>query len=215
MNYTVIFEDNDLLIIDKPQGLPTGFGNENNLTQMVFNENPDIKKVKGYNKNEGGLLNRLDNDTGGLVLFAKNDISFRYYSVLLKNNEVIKTYIALCENNFIDSHGVIESSIVHKNNKKMKVIKNKELGQSAKTEWKILKVMGHHCLVEVKITKGVRHQIRLHLSSIGSPIVGDKIYNKKQYQNILYHKLFAVGLDFINMNGEDIKVFIQNSDLLI
>ena len=207
--YSIVYEDNDILIVDKMQGVPTTFGKlANSLTEMVFNDMPYLKDVIGYNKNEGGLLNRLDNETGGLVLFAKNNESFSYFYSQMKNNRVTKIYTAIVDGLTKLHSGIVDTPIAHhpKNKKKMIIYqKGSKFGgtiQMAKTKYRLLESFLDRSLLEIEITKGVRHQIRVHLSSIGLPIVGDKLYNHKKYSDIPNHLLYSNRVIFYNRSGE-------------
>ena len=199
----IVYEDTSIIIFDKPQGIATALGKKDNLCEIVFCFFPELKEVKGYKKNEGGLLNRLDNETGGLVLFAKSNDAFLYYSQKMKNLGIDKIYTAVVDGKMSNSSGFINYPIAHhyKNKSKMIAVKKNELyrgkPRNAVTEWKLIKVVDDKSILEVKIKKGARHQIRVHLASIGFPIVGDKLYNEKKnkssYKN---HLLYASGLNF-------------------
>lgn len=213
-NYKIIYEDDELLIVDKPQGLPTTFGkNKNSLIELVFNDFSYLKNVKGYNNKEGGLLNRLDNDTGGLVLFAKNDVAFNYYKEQMKNSKIKKIYTSIVKGILKNRNGIISLPIIHhpKSKKKMKVIfkKSKNIKYlKAETHYEVIKEFDNYSILKVIIYKGVRHQIRIHLASIGYPIVGDKIYGDKN-SSFKYHLLYANGLQFINLNNKEVFVNID------
>lgn len=206
-NIKIIYEDNDLIIVEKPQGIAVSKGKNLSLCDILFKKYPYLLNVKGYKKEEGGLLNRLDNETGGLVFFAKNNKAFCYYHEQMKNEKIIKKYIAIVDGKMENNHGKIDYPIAHdkKNKKKMLAVTNitkKYRGkpQPATTYWKLLKIVDNYSIVEATITKGKRHQIRVHFASIGHPIVGDKLYNKKKEN--FYHLLYCYCLKFFNMNGE-------------
>ncbi len=212
-NYKIIYEDNDLLIVDKPQGLPTGIGkNQNNLVNLIFNDFPYLKDVKGYNNKEGGLLNRLDNETGGLVLFAKTDAAFSYYQKEMKNKKIKKIYTAIVKGSLKEKKGLITYPIIHhpKSKKKMKIQNEKDKNTKllqAETEYEVIKESKDYSVLKIVIYKGVRHQIRVHLVALGHPIIGDKIYGDKNsiFKN---HFLYATGLEFINTNNKRISLEI-------
>lgn len=199
----VVYEDFSIIIFDKPQGIPSALGKEDSFCEYVFNEYPELKFVKGYKKGEGGLLNRLDNDTGGLLLFAKNDEAFSYYSKLMKENLVTKRYIAIVNGVVSVKSGVISYKIAHhkKNKKKMIAVYEKEKVEfrgrekDAQTEWQLIKVSNNKSILDVKIKEGRRHQIRVHLASIGHSIVGDKLYSK-EVSDEKYHLLYCYEVTF-------------------
>ena len=216
-NRFIIYEDDSIILVNKPQGLATGTGKKDDLCSLIFKEKPYLLNVKGYKKEEGGLLNRLDNETGGIVLFAKNDETFKYYHKEMKNCNIEKIYIAVVQGKPEDKNGLINYPIAHhyKNIKKMVVVdersdkKYRGKPRAAITEWRLLKIKNENSILEVKIKKGVRHQIRVHLSYIGFPIVGDKLYNRNS-SDFKNHLLYANGIKFKPYGKkEDIEVFID------
>ena len=213
VQYSVLYQDPSLILADKPQGVATGFGENRNLCEMIFNDFPELKKVRGYNSNEGGLLNRLDNETGGIVLFAKHDDSFDYYSDLMKAEKIAKFYTAVSEGIPAHQKGMIDISLAHhfKNRKKMTVVsdhtKYRSTPREAKTEWELINTDDTLSLLNIRIRKGMRHQIRVHLAHIGLPIVGDKLYNKKKYPGIENHLLYAHGIQFVSLENKKIEIY--------
>ncbi len=213
IQYSILYEDASLLLADKPQGLATGSGENRNLCEMVFNDFPELKKIRGYNSHEGGLLNRLDNETGGIVLFAKNNDSFDYYSDLMRAGKIAKFYNAFSEGIPAHEKGVIDIPLAHhfKSRKKMTAVsdhtKYRSTPREAKTEWVLIKTDDTLSLLDIRIRKGMRHQIRVHLAHIGLPIVGDKLYNKKKYPGIENHLLYARGLEFVSLENKKIEVY--------
>jgi 23S rRNA pseudouridine1911/1915/1917 synthase len=204
-NNLIIYEDDTILLINKPQGLATGIGKKDNLCNLIFKEYPYLLNINGYKKEEGGLLNRLDNETGGIVLFAKSDKGFQYYHNEMKNCKIEKIYTAVVQGIPDNQNGIIDYPIAHhyRNIKKMVIvnekskIKHRGKPRKAVTEWRLLKTKYDKSILEVKIKKGIRHQIRIHLSYIGLPIVGDKLYNKSHNNKIQNHLLYANGIKFI------------------
>jgi 23S rRNA pseudouridine1911/1915/1917 synthase len=195
-----------------------------NLCSMVLNDFPDLKSVKGYNENEAGLLNRLDNETGGLVLFAKTNDSFIFYSDEMKKGKIEKTYTAFVEGIPEEESGVITYPIAHhiRSKKKMVIAKENSIfrgkPREAKTFWKIIKIINNNSLLEIKIFKGARHQIRVHLAELGNPIYGDKIYNKIKYPDFPNQLLYSNGIKFktyINNELIDIKIDVPFINLIL
>lgn len=215
----IVYEDNSILVINKPQGLATGSGKKENLCNFIFNEKPHLLSVKGYKKEEAGLLNRLDNETGGIVLLAKSDKAFQYYHNEMKKCKIEKIYIAVVSGIPEEQKGIIKYPIAHHKTKIKKMViddgksKNKYRGkpQKAVTEWRLLESRKEISILEVKIKKGVRHQIRIHLSYIGLPIIGDKLYNNhKTDYSFENHLLYANGIRFIPYGlKKQIEIFIE------
>jgi 23S rRNA pseudouridine1911/1915/1917 synthase len=207
MDYEVAFQDPDLLIVDKPQGLATAPGTDACLCDAVFRDHPEIARVNGFRPGEGGLLNRLDNGTGGLVLFARNDDAFEYYSGLMKAEQVVKRYLAAVEGAFGEAEGLLSFEIAHhpKNKAKMVAVagKTRHRGRihQAATRYAVVSRSGGFSIVSLAITRGVRHQIRVHLAHAGHPVAGDRLYGSRNQPPVPHHLLFAVGLEFIDRNG--------------
>lgn len=212
--YKIIYKDKSILVVAKPQGLATTPGRLDSLCDRLFEEAPQLKSVKGYKEGEGGLLNRLDNETGGLVLFALSNESFTYYSEIMQGGGVKKYYRAQVDGVPPAKEGLIDTPIAHhyKSKKKMTAVtertKHRGKARAAKTAWQLVESEGQRSQLDLIITKGVRHQIRVHLSHSGLPIVGDKLYNKNKVVAPEYHQLYAYRVVFTNMDGRltDISV---------
>ena len=211
-----VFEDENLIIFDKPQGVASSKGKITSLCDMVFDIYPALADVIGYRTNEGGMLNRLDNDTGGLVMFAKNDKAFEYYLAQMQHEKIQKNYMAITDGKLKSEKGVVDTPIAHhpKNKRKMMVIDTMSGSFRGKpriswTNWDFEGKVGKYNLLKVTIVKGLRHQIRVHLASIGQPIVGDKLYNRRVY-DVQYHQLYACGLEFTDMFGKQRSITISD-----
>ncbi|MBN1797527.1 MAG: RNA pseudouridine synthase [Spirochaetales bacterium] len=212
--YNRVYEDDSLLILDKAQGLATAPGRKRQLCEYVFSDYPALALVKGYKSGEGGLLNRLDNETGGLVLFAKTNEAFRYYSLQMKAQKVIKYYTAVVRGSPKAQSGIITFPLAHhhKSKKKMAVAdgtaRYRSKPQEAVTRWKLLRLHKQGAVLEIMIKKGVRHQIRVHLAAAGMPIVGDKLYNKED-SAFAFHLLYATGVELKTDQGKKLVLKIN------
>lgn len=145
-----------------------------------------------------GVVHRIDKDTSGLVIIAKNDKAHIDISDQIKNREVKKTYLALVRGNIKENEAVINMPIGRssKDRKKMAVDKK---GKEAITEFKVLKRYNGYTYIEVDIKTGRTHQIRVHMAEIGYPIVGDEVYsNGKNPFNVKGQMLHAAGLEFVH-----------------
>jgi len=214
--YKIVYQDESIIIADKPQGIATTPGKIENLCNKIFDDFPSLLNVKGYKKGEGGLLNRLDNETGGLVLFAKTDEYFKYYSQQMKNHNIVKKYIAIVDGIVQTESGVIDYPIAHhyKNSKKMSVILNDKIKYRARpheavTKWKLIKKYNDKSVLDIEIKEGKRHQIRAHLASIGHPIIADKLYNKNTDKKFNSHLLYSYGVIFNNYLNNKVEVYTE------
>ena len=174
----VIYEDCDIIVVNKPKGMVVHPANGNPDGTLV---NAILSKCKDSLSGIGGeirpgIVHRLDKDTSGLLIVAKNDKAHIGLSEQLKNKEIKKTYIALVRGNIQENEATIQMPIGRstKDRKKMAVTKK---GKEAITHFKVLKRYGKYTLVEVKIETGRTHQIRVHMAEIGHPVVGDMVYS--------------------------------------
>ncbi len=174
---TIVYEDNDLLVVDKPAGLavhPAPGHPSHTLVNAVLAHCPDLE-IDGSVR--PGIVHRLDKNTSGLIMVAKNDAAHRDLSDQLKTRSVIKRYLVLVEGCLSPDRGIIEAPIDRdpSHRKRMAVVSE---GREAFTEYQVIKNMGNYTLLEVTIKTGRTHQIRVHLSAIGFPVVGDEVYGR-------------------------------------
>lgn len=210
---SVVYEDEDLIIFDKFQGIPSAGGKNESFCDLVFREYPALSGVSGYKHSDGGLLNRLDNETGGLLLFAKTDEAFKNYNIIMKNGFFHKTYYAVVDGIPPAKKGFINKEIAHHKTKKKKmtIAQNdnyRSKPRPAYTEFEIVESKNDKSLLRLVINNGVRHQIRVHLSAIGCPIVNDSLYNRNN-KGSAFHMLYATGLKWTNLSGMIKKVEIH------
>ena len=176
---TVIYEDESLIVIDKPAGLSVhpGPGHpDGTLINAVMALCPDITGVG--EENRPGIVHRLDMDTSGVIVVAKNDRSHRSLSDQFKNRTVTKKYVALVEGNMYQKKAIIDGPIGRDPHvrKKMAIVEN---GRDAKTEYAVNERFAQFDCLDVKPKTGRTHQIRVHLCSLGHPVAGDILYGTK------------------------------------
>lgn len=197
---TVIYEDDDLAVIDKPAGMTVhpGMGNETGtLVSAIMARWPQIVEMNIEEK-RAGIVHRLDKDTSGLIVVAKNDVARRKLMAQFAARTVHKEYTALLERRPQTTRGRIEAPIARdpQNRKRMAVVRD---GRPAVTEYTVVddEFIGKQALVKLTIFTGRTHQIRVHMAFIGCPIVGDMLYGfRKQRLGLKRHFLHADELAF-------------------
>lgn len=199
----IIYEDSDILAINKPAGInvhPDEHHKENTLIQILSQKYPQIFGVGGDPKRPG-VVHRLDRDTSGILILAKNGQSFEYLKNLFKNRFIKKTYIALLSGKLgkkREERGIIEMPIARSaKNPVLRTAKGKTRGElkPAITEYKILNFYGTPSAVEITLVEvypktGRTHQIRAHFKALNAPICGDKLYGNKK----INEELSLIGL---------------------
>lgn len=196
----VIYEDKDIIVINKEKGMVVHPGNgrtEDTLVNALMGRcKNSLSGIGG--KIRPGIVHRLDKDTSGIIIVAKNDKAHINLSEQIKNRKVNKYYIALVRGNVLENNATINMPIARstKDRKKMAV---SEKGKEAITHFKVLKRYNGYTLLELKIDTGRTHQIRVHLSEIGYPVVGDEVYsNGKNKFGLKGQCLHAKRIEFIH-----------------
>lgn len=219
----IIYENPDFLIIDKPSGLLTHPVNRRDKGESVvgwlLEKYPEIAKVSDkYGTSVGewtdlrpGIVHRLDRETSGLLLVAKTQSAFDYLKKLFQEHKVKKTYLALVYGKLKNKNGVIEMPIGKLNMRQTTKIhgKHKLKEKTAITNYKVLKEYDDYSLLELSPQTGRTHQIRVHLKSIGHPVVCDPLYaNKNNICPPQLGRLFlhAQKFSFVSPNNEALAV---------
>lgn len=194
----IIYQDENVIVVDKPAGLtvhPAPGHPRGTLVNALLAACPDLRGVGGTLR--PGIVHRLDKDTSGLIVVAKNDRANRALQTQLKEREVKKKYVALVRGVPDPAEGMIDAPIGRnpKNRKKMAVVAG---GRDSQTKYRVIEVLagGEYALIEAQPITGRTHQIRVHMAAIKHPIVGDSTYGKRS-DLVDRQFLHASKLDFV------------------
>jgi len=209
----IIYEDSSIVVVNKPAGMVVhpAVGNYNGtLVNAVLYHCRDLSGIGGVIR--PGIVHRLDKDTSGLIVVAKTDEAHRELSEQFKQHLVTKVYYAFAFGNFKEDEGIIEAAVGRHpvERKKMSVFSRR--GKEALTRWKVVGRYGFISFLEIRIETGRTHQIRVHLNSIGHPILGDNTYGnsakrvqaiqdtkvRSRLKSLKRHALHAGGLAFVH-----------------
>lgn len=180
ISLAIIYEDKDILVIDKPAGLvvhPAPGHPNHTLVNAILAHCPGL--AMSDDPIRPGIVHRLDKDTSGLMVIAKNDCARAYLMGQFKSHTVARGYLVLVEGRLSPQQGVIEAPIGRDpyNRQRMAIM---EAGKEASTQYRVIKYLNNYTLLEVSLKTGRTHQIRVHLSAIGYPVVGDTTYGAKR-----------------------------------
>lgn len=206
----IVFENNGLLVVNKPAGMvvhPAAGHATGTLVHAVLGYDPDIEGIGGEER--PGVVHRLDKETSGLILLAKNDRTHHWLQDQFRLRKVEKTYLALVDGAPPTPSGRVEAPIGRdpSHRKKMAIMPSGK-GREAISEYITLESFEKHTLLEFHPYTGRTHQIRLHCMFLGCPIVGDKIYgHRKQSIELDRHFLHAARLKIILPGGKKAQTF--------
>lgn len=194
MDLNIVYEDEDILVIDKPSGLVVhpGAGNshiEDSLVNgLLYHCKGNLSDINGVLR--PGIVHRLDKDTSGLLLVAKNDKAHRALSKQFQERKVDKYYYALLIGVLEPKKGIIEAPIGRdsRERKKMNVVSERR-GKMAISKYEVVNYFDGYTFVKIKLITGRTHQIRVHFSSIGFPILGDDLYGKHKDNKIIKEEI--------------------------
>ena len=204
----IIFEDSDLIVINKPAGLvvhPGAGHREHTLVNALLHHSPGLSQIGG--KERPGIVHRLDKETSGCLVVAKNDIAHRALSDQFASRSVDKIYLALVSGKLGKTAGSIEEKIGRHPVHRQKMSVDSRRGRVAKTEYRVVSAGDEMSLVECCLHSGRTHQIRVHMHHIGHPVIGDKIYGSKTANKYGRHMLHAWRLGFRHPRSGEWKEF--------
>lgn len=208
----IIYEDADIIVVDKPAGMvvhPAHGHRSGTLVNALLAHCPDLGGIGGELR--PGIVHRLDKDTSGLLVVAKNDAAYRHLQQQFKQRVVHKTYLALTEGILEATHGVIEAPIGRHPQQRKRMAVLPRGGREARTEYRVLEYFAQHTLVEAEPVTGRTHQIRIHFAFIGHPVSGDRVYGfRKQKLPLQRQFLHAARLAFtLPASGQSVEFISQ------
>ena len=195
---SILYEDTDVIVVDKAAGMVVhpAFGHRSGtLVNALLAHCPDLAGIGGQIR--PGIVHRLDKDTSGLIVVAKNDNAHQHLQRQFKERQVHKTYLALTEGVLATAHGVIDAPIGRDPMHRQRMAVQRRGGREARTEYRVQEYFLQNSLVAAEPVTGRTHQIRIHFAFIGHPIVGDRVYGfAKQRLEVWRQFLHAARLAF-------------------
>ena len=223
----IVYEDSDIAVINKQAGLvvhPAHGHYSGTLVNALLYHIKDLSGINGEIR--PGIVHRLDKDTSGLIVIAKNDKVHAALTEMFQKKKIRKTYLAILKGKLNKSEGKIVTQIGRDKNdrKKMTVIDDAAKGKNAITNYRVISQNNLFTLVKVNIETGRTHQIRVHMRHLGYPILGDSVYGRKDnekrqmlhaYKLEFIHPVTGRQMEFIGEIPEDFQKALKKSDLKI
>ena len=211
----ILYEDADLLIVDKPKGMvvhPAAGHYEGTLVNaLMFHCRDGLSGINGVLR--PGIVHRIDKDTSGSLVICKNDLAHRKLAEQFKVHSITRKYYCICQGNIKQESGTVDRPIGrHPADRKRMCVSDQQNARRAITHYRVLERFGNYTFLECSLETGRTHQIRVHLSSVGHPILGDTVYGGKDYKG-LGQILHAGVLGFAHpITGEYLEVSCELPD---
>lgn len=176
----ILYEDDDILVINKPKGLvvhPGDGHHDDTLVNALIFLNKELSTVNGLER--VGIVHRIDKDTSGLLLICKNDYAHNFIAKQLEDHTMHREYIALVKGEINEEYGKIIAPIGRDKSNRLKMAVDINAGRNAITHFKVLERFNKYTLIECKLETGRTHQIRVHMEYINHPVIGDPLYGKE------------------------------------
>lgn len=213
----IVYEDSDVIVVNKPQGMvvhPAAGVYNGTLVNALLNHCKDLSGINGVAR--PGIVHRIDKDTSGILVVAKNDNAHNKLAEQLKDHSMTRAYVALVEGVFKNEEGTIDAPLARHPVERIKIAVVKD-GRRAVTHYRVLERFKSNTLVQCMLETGRTHQIRVHMAHIGHPVVGDPVYgHKKQRFNLQGQMLYAEKLGFIHPStGEYVEFKSELPDYFV
>lgn len=208
----ILYEDSDIIVVDKPQGMvvhPAPGNYTGTLVNALLYHCEDLSGINGVNR--PGIVHRIDKDTSGVLVVAKNDKAHKFLAEQLKEHTMTRLYLALVEGIIKVDNGKIDAPLGRNPAERIKISILKD-GRNAITHYNVLERFKNNTLIECRLETGRTHQIRVHMAHIRHPLVGDPLYGyKKQRFNLNGQMLHAKKLGFIHPSKGTYMEFVSES----
>lgn len=182
LSLTIVYEDNDLLVVDKPKGMvvhPAPGNLSGTLVNgILYHCKDQLSTINGVIR--PGIVHRIDKDTTGLLMVAKNDVSHHSLAEQLATHTITRGYMAIVYNNFLEDEGRIDAPIGRDPANRLRQKVTDLNAKEAITNYKVIERMGKYNLIEARLETGRTHQIRVHMAYKGHPLLGDYVYGPKK-----------------------------------
>ena len=205
----ILYEDKDVIVVNKPKGMvvhpAAGHYSGTLVNALMYHCGEDLSGINGVMR--PGIVHRIDMDTTGSLIVCKNDIAHNSIAAQLKEHSINRVYHAICYGDLREDEGTIHKPIGRHPVDRKKMAIN-EQGKDAVTHYKVLKRFGKYTYISCKLETGRTHQIRVHMASIGHPLVGDEVYSNRSCPFKLQgQSLHAMTLGFVHpKSGEYVEV---------
>ncbi len=178
MDLDIVYEDEDVILINKPKGMVVhpapGHTSDTLVNGLLYHCKDQLSGINGVAR--PGIVHRIDRDTTGILIVCKNDMAHNSIAGQLKEHTITRRYRALVHGNLKEDQGTVTGSIGRHPVDRKKMAINEKNGKHAVTHYRVLQRFGNYTLIECVLETGRTHQIRVHMSSIGHPLVGDEVY---------------------------------------
>lgn len=203
----ILYEDDDLLVVNKPKGMvvhpAAGHYSHTLVNAVLFHCKGQLSGINGVMR--PGIVHRIDKDTTGSVLVCKNDAAHRFIAQQLKEHSIVRRYRAIVCGSMKEEEGVIDAPIGRDPSDRKKMAVNHKNGKEAVTHYRVLQRFSGYTYIECRLKTGRTHQIRVHMASIGHPLLGDAVYGPKKcpFPSLEGQTLHAMILGFVQPSTKE------------
>ena len=203
----ILYEDDDLLVVNKPKGMvvhpAAGHYSHTLVNAVLFHCKGQLSGINGVMR--PGIVHRIDKDTTGSVLVCKNDAAHRFIAQQLEEHSIVRRYRAIVCGSVKEEEGVIDAPIGRDPSDRKKMAVNHKNGKEAVTHYRVLQRFSGYTYIECRLKTGRTHQIRVHMASIGHPLLGDAVYGPKKcpFPSLEGQTLHAMILGFVQPSTKE------------